>query len=504
MPPVSDPENWNWTTFSFAPMIGFAMHNTAYRVTVQWRYGVYMKGPRGPFQTSITINVQNLVVTSSDETKVLKWDPVRGIADTTFSYSLECAQRKWCQVRVSIYSTNGMKVYEEWLEQIAPGSYSFTWDGSVNVVPPPPPDGKAPAGLYVFDIGVIGIAPGYDEDCIRSEALYIGDHDIVVIGPNLYRVGYVLHSERDAFKSWVDVWDPLLTKIAGPVYGGVHAISPNAAPKEGDGNFVDINVFLEYGSDNPYRFVIWAQDNFYDVYKNHKNKFAIVNQARKPIGRALITGHYYPKNWGPWREILRELNSTKFVDELEKMLKDVVAEVKKVGKRWFIFPNWQVTLIAEYSTTARFQNGMQVNFKYKTDERATEFRNLLQYLCYTSGTHVVHFWGHAGPGLIAFPSEQTNVVLFGICSANPNPQKYQCEDIYNVLPQYPKPFVNIRVVYLGGCRSFLPPSLPQAFVDRGAWSAVGWKVKVESSLPFRDDAPHRLSGIRFEVIARKK
>ena len=116
---VNDPENWNWTTFSFAPMIGFAMHNAAYRITVQWRYGVYMKGPRRPFQTSITINVQNLVVTSPDETKVLKWDPVRGIADTTFSYSLECAQRKWCQVKVSIYTTDGMKVYEEWLEQEA-------------------------------------------------------------------------------------------------------------------------------------------------------------------------------------------------------------------------------------------------------------------------------------------------------------------------------------------------------------------------------------------------
>jgi hypothetical protein len=29
------PENWNWTTFSFAPMLGFAMHNAAYRITVQ-------------------------------------------------------------------------------------------------------------------------------------------------------------------------------------------------------------------------------------------------------------------------------------------------------------------------------------------------------------------------------------------------------------------------------------------------------------------------------------
>jgi len=156
MVPVSDPERWNWTTWEFGYMMGFAMHNSPYRITVQWRYWVCMKGPRGPFQTSITINVQNLVVTSPDETKVLKWDPVRGIAETSFSYSLECAQRKECDVCITIYSTDGRKVYEKWLEQIAPRSYDFTWDGSVNVVPPPPPpDGLAPAGLYVFDIEVI-------------------------------------------------------------------------------------------------------------------------------------------------------------------------------------------------------------------------------------------------------------------------------------------------------------------------------------------------------------
>ena len=88
MPPVSNPENWNWTTFSFAPMVGFAMHNAPYRITVQWRYGVYMKGQRGPFQTSITIHVQNLVVTSPDVGKVLRWDPEKGITDTSFSYKI--------------------------------------------------------------------------------------------------------------------------------------------------------------------------------------------------------------------------------------------------------------------------------------------------------------------------------------------------------------------------------------------------------------------------------
>ncbi len=93
-------------------MLGFAMHNTSYRITVQWRYGVYMKGPRGPFQTSIIINIQNLVVILPNETKVLRWDPVRGIAETSFSYSLECVQNKTCNVCITIYSTNGTKVYE--------------------------------------------------------------------------------------------------------------------------------------------------------------------------------------------------------------------------------------------------------------------------------------------------------------------------------------------------------------------------------------------------------
>ena len=35
MPPVSDPENWNWTTWDLAgAMIGLAMRNSSYRITV--------------------------------------------------------------------------------------------------------------------------------------------------------------------------------------------------------------------------------------------------------------------------------------------------------------------------------------------------------------------------------------------------------------------------------------------------------------------------------------
>ena len=80
------------------------IHNSDYQVTVQWRYWEFvMRGEdpiegglieHGPFQTSITVTVKNLVVTSSDVGKVLRWDPEREIADTSFSYNIECAQRR--------------------------------------------------------------------------------------------------------------------------------------------------------------------------------------------------------------------------------------------------------------------------------------------------------------------------------------------------------------------------------------------------------------------------
>jgi len=36
---VSDPENWNFVVFPCLPdpVVGFALHNTSYRITVQYR-----------------------------------------------------------------------------------------------------------------------------------------------------------------------------------------------------------------------------------------------------------------------------------------------------------------------------------------------------------------------------------------------------------------------------------------------------------------------------------
>lgn len=166
---VSDPQNWQWVVFPCLPdpTVGFALHNTNYTVTVQWRYGVYMQGPRGPFQTSITVRVENLVVGSGDERKLLMWDPERpNISDTTISYTLQCAQRKRCRVTIEVYNLLGQKIYQETQTKLCPDSYSWTWNGQTNIGV----KGIAPWGLYTFNIHVEGASP-YDRDSLRSTQL---------------------------------------------------------------------------------------------------------------------------------------------------------------------------------------------------------------------------------------------------------------------------------------------------------------------------------------------
>ena len=282
MPPVSDPENWHWTTWSLAgSMIGFAMHNSPYRITVQWRYGVYMKGPRGPFQTSITINVQNLVVTSPDETKVLKWDPVRGIAETSFSYSLECAQKKECDVCITIYSTDGMKIYEKWLEQVAPGSYDFTWDGTMNTgYYGGPPDGEepsniAPAGLYTFDVRVMGVAP-YDVNWIRSKALEVnsvsaGFYYDESSGQEFFVIEYVLKSDRNASSGEIWLYDPDFNQVGRWDTYGLTASLTGVQHTV----FIPISLSTLFEKEGTYWVVLFFKDNHADQYKNHQVKTAL-------------------------------------------------------------------------------------------------------------------------------------------------------------------------------------------------------------------------------------
>ena len=71
-------------------------------------------------------------LTSPDVGKVLRWDPDKGIADTSFSYNIECAQKKQVSVTVRIYDMSGNVVYEVTERKMCPGGYDFTWDGTMN------------------------------------------------------------------------------------------------------------------------------------------------------------------------------------------------------------------------------------------------------------------------------------------------------------------------------------------------------------------------------------
>ena len=314
---ISDPQNWQWV-FGDVPAgpHAFTYHNTTYQVTVQYRYRAMGTPPPypppmqqyGPFQISITVNVQNLVVNSGDERKLLKWDPERPeICDTNFNYSIECAQKKMVSVTISIYSTEGPKVYEVTEQKVCPGSYTFTWDGSVNMMPIPP-DGKAKKGLYSFDIQVIGPAYYYDADWLRSRLLRVGEHEVKFITPRVIEGWYVLYSNRDASEAWMEVYDPDLEKVTEAM-GTTHAIPENATPTEQDWNKT-VRAWAGFDKVGIWRFVFWARDNFFDFDKAHRRKLTIAcNQ--KQIDWILGYGFRYEDGVNTFERVQRIIERIK-------------------------------------------------------------------------------------------------------------------------------------------------------------------------------------------------
>ncbi|MEZ8218770.1 FlgD Ig-like domain-containing protein [Candidatus Fervidibacteria bacterium JGI MDM2 SSWTFF-3-K9] len=269
-----------------------------------------MKGTRGPFQTSITINVQNLVVTSPDVGRVLRWDPEKGIADTSFSYNIECAQRKQVQVTVRIYDMNRNLVYELTEQKICPGSYSFTWDGTINTgyygYPPGEGSNIAPAGLYTFDVEVI--ANPYDRDAVRSQALSVVPGPVEYLGYDdggtpedesddnhlYYLRWYALYSGRDASFGEIWLYDPelemvkiwivpVLQCVLHEVCDGLTA-NPNG---EIHGVIISVPVSLMEKA-GTYRFVLHFYDDYSDTYRNHRVKAALEVNQQTPTQAAWI------------------------------------------------------------------------------------------------------------------------------------------------------------------------------------------------------------------------
>jgi N-acetylmuramoyl-L-alanine amidase len=296
MVPVSDPENWNWTIWSFAPMIGFAMHNTAYRVTVQWRYGVYMKGPRGPFQTSIEVQVENLIIEkaspeqlapevtigSTNEVKVKSlsspdyfiWDGKQ--SRPIIYFRLKCASKgKGAIMTFFIYKPNKQLIRVVTMDNLEFGPfdpndpkkfvYIFIWDGKDQ-------RGKIqPPGIYLYD--VILDAPWEPmQDFLRSPCLKIksvrpGDIQSRS-GISTLRVEYLL-SVLDGlpYKAWVEVFDPDFVKIAGPVDGTL-SLSP-------EWSYANVQL-RKVEKKGRYLFLVSAIDNV-TWYRDHLRRSALQN-----------------------------------------------------------------------------------------------------------------------------------------------------------------------------------------------------------------------------------
>ena len=262
------------------------------------------------------------MVNSSDVGRVLRWDPEKGIADTSFSYNIECAQKKQVSVRVRIYDMSGNVVYEKTEQKMCPGGYGFTWDGAMNTgdygYPPEEWSNIAPAGLYTFDVEVV--ANPYDRDAVRSQALTVFLGPVEYLGYDdggapedesddnylYYLRWYALYSGRDSSYGEIWLYDPDLERVKiwlVPVLQCVVHEECDGLTANPNGEVhgviipVPVNLMEKVGT---YRFVLHFYDNYADAYKNHWVKAAMeVNATTKPIA-------YIPDVDGGWLLVVLE------------------------------------------------------------------------------------------------------------------------------------------------------------------------------------------------------
>jgi len=285
----------NWVVCQLnVPFQTFSFHNTSYVITANYHYivftGAYPPSPSNPMYSmvsgsiSLTANFQNLIVEA--QPKILKWDPnVPENCDTTFSYTLSCAQKKNCNVTIKIYSTEGNLVYQTNLTQLCPGTCTFTWDGTNNQLPPSAPSNIAPAGLYTFDIQVQGACP-YDQDSFRSGIIKVTQTSLDV-EESQYKFGYYIESTNGTLPSEVKVtvYGPAIDNFK--VYWG-----PNDGSKNLGWNYVYFpKDTIKVGEEHSYVVVSGMDSDV--VNKAHKFKpFLERNQNPKLPTLALFYANY--------------------------------------------------------------------------------------------------------------------------------------------------------------------------------------------------------------------
>ena len=204
-------------------------------------------------------------------------------------------------------------VYEATERKECPGSYIFTWDGTMNMiyeggyyVPEEEWNKIASAGLYTFDVEVEFIP--YDRDTLRSEALEVIAGPIEYLGYDdagtpedeeddaflYYLRWYTLRSHRNSSKGEIWLYDPDLEKVWSCQVMGLECVEHEGcngltANPNGETHGVIVHVPVKLMSKpGTYRFVLHFYDDYSDTYRNHRVKAALEVNQQTPTQAAWI------------------------------------------------------------------------------------------------------------------------------------------------------------------------------------------------------------------------
>ena len=399
-------------------------------------------------------------MSSPDVGRVLRLE--EGIADTSFSYNIECAQRKQVQVRVRIYDMNRNLVYEVTEQKVCPGNYSFTWDGTVNAgyyeYPPEEWSNIAPASLYAFDVEVKGPAYYYDADWLRSRNLKVGEHKVKFITSRVIEGWYVLYSNRDASEAWMEVYDPDFEKVT-EVTGTTHAIPENTTPTEQDWNKTG-RAWVGFDKIGTWFFVFWAKDNFPDFDKAHRKKICLPLNTERPKGWILSYGYIYADG----------LDTTRLADSVAGIVSNIKvgSEVKPGYERVESNASDPLNVAKEIGEVAAVRRDTKrmpglIHFAghgaYRDERGVVRFTNAIQF-------PNVDSCGHKWLGIVPKEKEYTYMV-------------HNVESIREYAKGNDKSLKNVQVVLLLG--RITGHDLPQKFYQLGAKVAIGTKRIMHSS-----------------------
>jgi len=309
------------------PIMTFSFHNTTYTITANYHYTVPTGNPppwsptnpqftRVSGTVSASFTFDNLIVQPDENTvgKILKWDPdYPANRDTTITYTISSAQKKNCQVTIDIYNLDAVydsngnpnPVFETTLNQLCPGTYTFTWDGTMNKVGMPPPT-TAPRGLYTFDIKVQGACP-YDTDCMRSQALKIAGHEVnpPTQESTQYEIKYLLQDSKKPSQAGVELYDVDFRSMLS--LQGTTELSPTW-------NTLYLNeTEVDMSDGGPYIFLFSAIDDHREMDKAHRRKPALEVNTKEHAHKWEEVHNMTPPTISLDREYVRATDKNKII-----------------------------------------------------------------------------------------------------------------------------------------------------------------------------------------------